>query len=116
MKPPAHIDTSMGAALLRREMEQAGLTQLELARRAGVDPSEVCRLLKPGSNPTVGTLARYLACFGKELVIDHEPLDAPPRTGRPAPSGLFWKLDGPGCVWIGGALPEDGSHELVLGA
>jgi predicted transcriptional regulator len=61
----------MDAALLvKRARKAAGLTQAELARRAGVKQPEIARLEAPGANPRVATLNRVVAATGHELTVD----------------------------------------------
>lgn len=70
----------MSASLLvRKTRAAAGLTQAQLAARAGMPQSSVARLEMPGSNPTVQTLERVLAAadarleamFGLSGGVDH---------------------------------------------
>ena len=56
-------------ALLRSARLQAGLTQAELAARAGTTQSAVARLERPGANPRVETLAAFLAAAGRDLQL-----------------------------------------------
>lgn len=61
------IDASSIALAARR---RAGLTQRDLAARLGVSQPVVARLERPGSNPTVSTLAGLVAATGHSLRID----------------------------------------------
>jgi transcriptional regulator with XRE-family HTH domain len=66
------------SALVRRLRREAGLTQRELARRAGVSQPVIARLERsPTANPTVGTLAAIAAAVGVRLRVVLEPT-APP--------------------------------------
>jgi predicted RNase H-like HicB family nuclease/DNA-binding XRE family transcriptional regulator len=54
------------AVRIRQTRARLGLTQTELARRAGVSQQQIAKLERPGENPTVATLAsvaRALGCF-----------------------------------------------------
>jgi len=55
---------SAAAVLVRDARLAAGLTQADLAERAGLTQSVVARLERPGSNPTVAVLDRALAAAG----------------------------------------------------
>ena len=55
------------AVLIRRARIDAGLTQSELAARAGMPQSTVARLEAHGSNPRAQTLERVLAAAGARL-------------------------------------------------
>jgi transcriptional regulator with XRE-family HTH domain len=47
----------------------AGLSQAELARRAGVSQQAIAKLEHPDSNPTVETLQKVADALHAELVI-----------------------------------------------
>jgi transcriptional regulator with XRE-family HTH domain len=57
-------------SLIKRSRQQAGLTQVELARRLGTTQSAVARLERPDSNPRVDTLERALHATGHTVSID----------------------------------------------
>jgi predicted RNase H-like HicB family nuclease/DNA-binding XRE family transcriptional regulator len=61
----------------------AGLTQVELARRAGVTQPAVAQLEHPDSNPTLDTLERVASALGVRLCVALEPLGRA-RRGRPS--------------------------------
>ena len=61
------------ASLLRRARELAGLSQRELAERAGTSQPAVARLESGSGSVTVPTLARLLAAAGFELSMDLVP-------------------------------------------
>ncbi len=58
--------------LLREARTGAGLTQAELARRAGLSQGAVAHLERPGSNPTVATLDAILRPTGRRLRLTSE--------------------------------------------
>lgn len=58
------------STLVRQARRAAGLTQAELARRAGVKQPEIARLERPGANPRIATLDRVLAASGHSLTLD----------------------------------------------
>ncbi len=64
------------SVLIREARKQAGLTQVELAERAGVTQSVVARLEQATANPTFVTMERLLhaADHRLELHAQHEPL------------------------------------------
>jgi transcriptional regulator with XRE-family HTH domain len=61
------------AALIRSARTDAGMTQAELASRAGLTQSTVARLERGGSNPTIATLARVIAATGHRLTLAAPP-------------------------------------------
>jgi uncharacterized protein len=62
------IDADAGALLVRVRRE-AGLTQTELAHRAGTSQAMVARYETGAASPTVRTLARLLQAAGHSLVL-----------------------------------------------
>ena len=56
--------------LLRTARGRAGLTQRELARRAGTSQSVVARIEQGQTDPSTANLARLLAAAGFELRAD----------------------------------------------
>lgn len=65
-------------SLLREARRKAGLTQRELAARAGTSQSAVARYELAKSMPDIETLDRLLAACGYELGWRLEPLDPTP--------------------------------------
>jgi transcriptional regulator with XRE-family HTH domain len=59
--------------LLRDSRDAAGLTQVELAARAGTTQGAVARVERGGVSPTVRTLQRLLAAAGHELALAARP-------------------------------------------
>lgn len=74
------------ATLIRTTRERAGLSQLELARRAGTSQPAVSRYESGVSSPAVDTLDRLLAAMGArlELRADEAPRRLDVRTPRMA--------------------------------
>jgi predicted nucleotidyltransferase/DNA-binding XRE family transcriptional regulator len=79
------IDTSAApGALLRDARRLAGLTQVELGRRAGVTQSVISAYESGARQPSLPTLARLVAATGWELALD---------VRKPAPA--WSRLTGP---------------------
>jgi predicted transcriptional regulator len=57
------------ATLLRQARLDAGLTQAELARRAGTTQSVIARMETPGANPRVASLETLLGAMHRGLVL-----------------------------------------------
>jgi transcriptional regulator with XRE-family HTH domain len=57
--------------------ERHGLTQAQLAYRAGTSRQAVSRIEQGVVSPTVGMLARLAACCGEELVLQARPRAVP---------------------------------------
>lgn len=58
------------AELVRRTRNQAGLTQRQLAIRAGTTKTAISRLEQGHVSPTAETLGRLLLCLGYRLDLD----------------------------------------------
>jgi transcriptional regulator with XRE-family HTH domain len=71
------------AGELARRRKALGLTQVQLAKRAGLQQSEVSRLERGESNPTWTTLQAVLAALGARLAIVDARPPAPPRARKP---------------------------------
>ena len=61
------------ATLIRKTRADAGLTQAELAARAGLRQSAIARLERGSANPTIATLDNVIAATGHRLVLGAEP-------------------------------------------
>ena len=61
---------TLAAGLLRLARHETGLSQRELARRAGVSASMVCAYERDRRQPTLPTLLRLLRSAGCELAMD----------------------------------------------
>jgi transcriptional regulator with XRE-family HTH domain len=57
------------AKLLRQTRKAAGVSQRELARRAGTAQSAISRIEMGGQSPTVDYLNHLLACLGHQLQL-----------------------------------------------
>jgi transcriptional regulator with XRE-family HTH domain len=58
-----------------------GLSQKELARRTGIEQTNISRIELDKSSPTVYTLNRLLEAMGETLQIGSVPLSQPPLGG-----------------------------------
>ena len=69
------------AAHLRAARRQAGLTQAELARRAGTSQATISAYESGRKQPSVDTFNRLLAAAGARLVVEggHQPVLWPTR-------------------------------------
>ncbi len=65
----------MVGSAVRAARRRAGVSQAELAERAGTSQPSIARLEKGQVSPTVITLDRIARALGTELVIDFEPSD-----------------------------------------
>lgn len=65
------------ATILKVARTKAGLSQHELARRAGTSQPAVARIERGLSSPSVDTLTRLLAAAGFELALSLRPRSAP---------------------------------------
>jgi transcriptional regulator with XRE-family HTH domain len=55
--------------LIREARSNAGLTQSELAERAGTTQAGIARLERPGANPRFETLQKVIAATGRRLEL-----------------------------------------------
>ena len=62
-------------ALLQEARRQSGLTQAELARRAGVPQSTVAKIERGRRDPSLSTLERLVRAAGLELRVQLAPRD-----------------------------------------
>lgn len=78
----------MVGSAVRAARRQAGMSQVELARRAGTSQPSIARLERGLVSPTVVSLDRIARALGAELVIDFEPARSASRPigQRPAPT------------------------------
>ena len=65
-------------SLVRQIRHQAGLTQRDVAMRAGTSQPAVAAYEADRQTPTLGTLERLLAACGHELVVETRPASSPP--------------------------------------
>jgi transcriptional regulator with XRE-family HTH domain len=66
---------TLAAGLIRLARDKAGLTQAELAERAGMSQQAVSAYETGRKEPTLPTLQRLIAATGLEMRIRLEPLD-----------------------------------------
>jgi predicted transcriptional regulator len=60
------------STLIRQARQAAGLTQAELAKRAGMKQPEIARLESVGANPRLSTLDRIVSATGHNLNLGLE--------------------------------------------
>jgi predicted nucleotidyltransferase/DNA-binding XRE family transcriptional regulator len=70
--------TTDASALLRAARRRAGLSQAELAERAGTSQPAVARRERGSDQPTLSTLRRLLYACGEELELSTRPLPPSP--------------------------------------
>lgn len=63
--------------LIHDARRRAGLTQRELAVRAGMSQPAIAKLERGAANPTLGTLARCAAAAGFDIKLELVPREAP---------------------------------------
>jgi len=59
--------------LLRQARRASGLTQAQVADKAGITQGAVAQLERPGSNPTIETLDAALMATGHQLDLRYRP-------------------------------------------
>ena len=64
------------AQLLRETRKRHGVSQKDLARRAGTTQSAISRIERGGVSPTFETLSELLYMLGEDLVLGAEPTDS----------------------------------------
>jgi DNA-binding XRE family transcriptional regulator/predicted RNase H-like HicB family nuclease len=68
---PVAVDPQLAVAVaLRWTRLDAGLTQAQLAARAGVSQQQVAKLERPGANPSVATLRKIADALGARLELE----------------------------------------------
>lgn len=67
------------ATVVKRARAEAGLSQTELAERAGTSQPALARYETGAALPSVGTLERLLSACGQELELRAVPATAPSR-------------------------------------
>ncbi len=65
----------IGGELVREGRKRAGLTQVELARRAGTTQSAIARLESGRTSPSLEDVERYLRLCGFQLLVSLAPYD-----------------------------------------
>ena len=82
--------------LVRGLRQRAGLTQRQLAIRAGTTTTAISRLERGHLSPTVQTLSRLLLCLGHRLELGAVPMTPaidPSQLAAVAPLGPDARLD-----------------------
>jgi ribosome-binding protein aMBF1 (putative translation factor) len=75
----------MVGSAVRAARRRAGMSQNELAERAGTSQPSIARLEKGQVSPTVITLDRVARALGTDLVIDFEPTSHDGRAAARVP-------------------------------
>src|SRR5262249_34029516 len=60
------------ADIVRRARHESGLTQVELAARAGTTQSAIARIESGRGNPRVGTIHQLMTAVGRRLTLGYE--------------------------------------------
>lgn len=76
-----HTVTMNAGHLLRTTRVDAGLTQAELAARAGTSQAAVARYESGSVSPSIATLERLIHAAGSELVLSAQPASATDLSG-----------------------------------
>jgi predicted RNase H-like HicB family nuclease/DNA-binding XRE family transcriptional regulator len=67
---PVRVDPNLAIALqIRWVRAKEGLTQGQLAKKAGVSQQQIAKLERPGENPTIGTIAKIAKALGVHLDV-----------------------------------------------
>jgi transcriptional regulator with XRE-family HTH domain len=67
----------MVGSAVRAARKRVGMSQAELARKAGTSQPSIARLEQGRVSPTVISLERIARALKSELVVDFEPLSVP---------------------------------------
>ena len=62
------IERAVMQQIVEARLEE-GLSQVELAKRCGMKPANLCRLENGNGNPSIATLDRIAQGLGRKLVI-----------------------------------------------
>jgi transcriptional regulator with XRE-family HTH domain len=92
---PIGYNPHMGVALLERARQEAGLSQDELASRAGTSRTTVSAYEHGRKSPTLATVERLLASAGFELAVEPHVTfsEVEMRRGRPIfVADRLWRL------------------------
>src|SRR3954469_20614316 len=81
------IEPMNAGAAVHDARTRAGLSQAELARRAGTSQAAVSAYESGAKQPSVATFSRLLAAAGARLGVEHSTRRRPPVT-EPAPGEL----------------------------
>lgn len=64
------VDPAVAVAIqIRQARADLGISQGELAKRAGVSQQQIAKLERPGENPTIGTLAKIAWALDRLLEV-----------------------------------------------
>src|SRR5713101_5214217 len=96
-----HSDQLTAGALLRQARQRAGLSQVELAARAGVTQSVISSYESGHRQPSVPTLAAMIEAAGFELVTAVRRRPRPPTEYPGCACSAAWPAarTGPTATW-----------------
>jgi transcriptional regulator with XRE-family HTH domain len=101
---------SQAAAVIKQARERSGISQRELARRAGTTQAAISRVERGLEEPTVERLEQILAGLGWRPRIELEPIGV----HREEPRRLYADVDGDPAIRLEGGLNWiEFAHELV---
>ncbi len=89
---PPHLSAKLS---LRWARADAGLTQLEVAKRAKVSQQMIAKIEHPDRNVTVDTLVKVARALGVKLTIEFQPMSEPERRARPVRPARADRFDPP---------------------
>lgn len=79
---PASLSNPTPAELIRHLRHDLGLTQAQLASRAGLPQAHLARIETGKVDPRVGTLRRILSAVGRDLLLVPKPTSAGSLVGE----------------------------------
>jgi len=82
------------APTLAKSRVKLGLTQKELASKAGVSQAYIAKLEGGEANPTLGRIGSLMAVLGLSLTVDTTTLSPYPNTS------LSWEMDWASDAWL----------------
>ncbi len=78
--------------LLQERMSQKGVSQSELAERAGISKARMSQVLSDDANPTLKTFADLFYALGERVLVTSAPtLEVAPGEAAPTITPIKWK-------------------------